>query len=144
MCKRGPIYNALYFCRDCQLILCPHCEAIEGPKHPHPFYKCQNVYQFEHLNISNVSSFDKFIDGVGSSMEKGYNSILGWFGAKTDSEVNNNRNNVQVIQGPQWVSMVQIARSYYDLRSFTDQQIEDALIKAKGNVDEAVILLAGQ
>ena len=145
LCKKGPIYHVLYFCRDCNLLLCSNCEAREGPRHPHPFSKCQNAFQFEHLNIGNVSNFDKFVDGVGSTVEKGYNSILGWFGGKTDAQNNNNnRSNVQVIRGPQWISMVQVARSNYDLRSFTDKQIEDALIKAKGNMDEAVVILVGQ
>ena len=146
MCRKGPIYHVLYFCRDCQLLLCSNCEAREGPRHPHPFSKCQNAFQFEHLNIGNVSSFDKFVDGVGSTVEKGYNSILGWFGGKNDAQNNNNNNrsNVQVMRGPQWISMVQVARTNYDLRSFTDKQIEDALIKAKGNMDEAVIILVGQ
>jgi len=118
----------MYFCRECQLILCHQCESREGPRHPHPFYKILNKNQFEHLNIGGVSSIEKFMDGVGDTMEKGYNSILGWFGAR--NEESNNRNNRQVIQGPQWVSLVQIARASYDLRNFSDKQIEDALIKA--------------
>ncbi len=141
LCRRGPIYYVMYFCRECQLILCHQCESREGPRHPHPFYKVLNKNQFEHLNIGGVSSIEKFMDGVGDTMEKGYNSILGWFGAR--NEESNNRNNRQVIQGPQWVSLVQIARASYDLRNFSDKQIEDALIKSKGNIDEAVILLAG-
>ena len=141
LCRRGPIYYVMYFCRECQLILCHQCESREGPRHPHPFYKVLNKNQFEHLNIGGVSSIEKFMDGVGDTMEKGYNSILGWFGAR--NEESNNRNNRQVIQGPQWVSLVQIARASYDLRNFSDKQIEDALIKSKRNIDEAVILLAG-
>ena len=42
------------------------------------------------------------MDGVGSTVEKGYNSILGWFWGKNDAQNNNNnRSNVQVMRGPQ-------------------------------------------
>ena len=139
LCKRGPLYHVLYFCKECKLILCHQCEAKEGPRHPHAFSKAQTARQFEHLNIADISRIEKFMDGVGHTMERGYNSVIGWFGAKNEED--KNKKNTEVIKGPQWVSLVQIARSCYDLRSFTDKQIEDALIKSKGNIDDAIVLL---
>ena len=89
---------------------------------------------------------DKFMSDVGSSIEGAYKSVIGFFGVnqnQNQQNQNQNRNN-NPIRGPQWVSLVQIARTSYDLRTLTDQQIEQALIKTKGNIDEAVILLTSQ
>ena len=154
ICRRGPIYRALYFCRECNMIICPQCELKEGPNHPHPLYKAQNQAQFQDLNILNITEMEKFMHGVGNRLEDAYHSVIGFFGNK-----NNNNNNINNInnnnenenrsklpepKGPQWVSLVQIARGAYDLGNITDIQIEQALIKCKGNVDEAVITLFGQ
>ena len=81
------------------------------------------------------------MNDVGSSIEGAYKSVIGFFGVNQNQ--NQNRNN-NPIRGPQWASLVQIARTSYDLRTLTDQQIEQALIKTKGNIDEAVILLTSQ
>ena len=149
ICRRGPIYRSLYFCQDCNIIICPQCELKEGPVHLHPLFKAQNSAQFEALNINGISSIEKFMDGVGNKLGDAYKSFVGFFGGGGNNDNNNNnsnnnnqnRNNVQIIKGPQWVSLVQIARSSYDLRTVTDKQIEQALIKSKGNIDEAVISL---
>ena len=147
ICRRGPIYHAIYFCRECNMIICPQCEFTEGKTHLHPLYKAQNAAQFEGLNINNVSNIEKFMEGVGNKVEDAYNSVVGFFSGNNNNNnnVNNqNRNrssNLTAIKGPQWVSLVQIARTNYDLRSVTDQQIEQALIKSKGNIDEAIFSL---
>ena len=145
LCMRGPIYTIMYYCKECRIILCPQCEMREGPRHAHPFYKVQNTSQFEALNLSGFSSMDKFMNDVGNSIEGAYKSVLGFFGANNNQEQNQNQNKkVEVIRRPQWVSLVQIARASYDLRTVTDKQIEEALIKSKGNIDEAVISLTAQ
>ena len=60
ICKRGPKYHAIYFCRECNMIICPKCEFTERKTHLHPLYKAQNAAQFEGLNINNVSNIEKF------------------------------------------------------------------------------------
>ena len=120
--------------------------------------------QYEFLTKGVKSNFDKFMDGVGDKLEGAYNSVLGFFGGGNRNNNNNNnvnqmsgnQNNVNVNQnqnqnnnaqrqpGPKQVSLVQIARNYYDLRNVTDQQIENALRQTNGNIDNAVILLADQ
>ena len=144
----------MYYCSTCKYIICPQCELKEGPQHKHPLYKVQNITQFDALNIGGVTQFDKFVEGVGNQFESAYNSFLGFFGANNNNNNNNNinnnnnnnqiRNNIRNIDKPQWVSLVQIARANYDLRNITDKQIEEALIKTRGNIDEAVISLFGQ
>ena len=113
--------------KEFRYLECPHCKSLqllEIPEDMGPYYN-QNYYSLVNTNIivRKVSYhlnknfldkdflgqiFDKFVDGVGSTVEKGYNSIVGWFGGKTDAQNNNNNNrsNVQVIRGPQWISMV--------------------------------------
>ena len=73
-------------------------------------------------------------------MEGAYNSVLGFFGAGNNN-ANNNSSRAQQQQVPQLVSVVQLARNIYDLRNVSDQQIEDALIRTRGNIDEAVFSL---
>ena len=139
LCRLGPIYRVMYYCKDCNLIICPKCESREGERHYHPLYKVQNGSQFQYLNINGVSTMDKIMD----KMEGAYNSVLGFFGANGNNN-NGNNNNSRVQrqpQVPQLVSVVQLARNIYDLRNVTDQQIEEALIKCKGNIDEAVFSL---
>ena len=113
------------------MIICPQCEFTEGKTHLHPLYKAQNAAQFEGLNINNVSNIEKFMEGVGNRVEDAYKSVVGFFGGNNNNNNNvNNQNrssNLTQIKGPQWVSLVQIARSHYDLRAVTDQQIEQAL-----------------
>ena len=151
ICKRGPIYRALYFCRECNMIICPQCELKVGPNHQHPLYKAQNQAQFQDLNILNITEMEKYMFRVGNKLEDAYHSVIGFFGNKNNNNNNINNNNenenrskLPEPKGPQWVSLVQIARSAYDLGNITDIQIEQALIKCKGNVDEAVITLFGQ
>ena len=138
-CYKAPIYHALYFCNFCKYIICPDCELKEGPSHKHPFYKVQNSDQFETLNLGGegASELDKLMEG--------FNNFFGIFGGNMNNNNNNqNKNNVQKKNKPQRISLVQLARTNYDLRNVTDQQIEEALIKSKGNVDEAVVSLFGQ
>jgi phage head maturation protease len=86
----------LYFCKECKLILCHQCEAKEGPRHPHAFSKAQTARQFEHLNIADISRIEKFMDGVGHTMERGYNSVIGWFGAKNEEDKNKKLNGLLI------------------------------------------------
>ena len=83
------------------------------------------------------------MDRIMNRMEGAYNSVLGFFGAGNNNPNNNSRVQ-QPPQVPQLVSVVQLARNIYDLRNVSDQQIEDALIKAKGNIDEAVFSLVSK
>ena len=104
--------------------------------------------QFEALNTAEISSVEKFMNDVGTGIEGAYKSVVGFFGGnknqnQNQQNQNQNRNN-SIIGGPQWVSLVQLARNSYDLRNVTDQQIEQALIKTRGNIDEAVISLTVQ
>ena len=145
LCRIGPIYHVMYFCKECNLVICPRCEQREGERHFHPLYKVQNGSQFQYLNINGASTMDMIMN----KMEGAYNSVLGFFGAGNNGNNNNPNNNPQQQQQkqqhvPQLVSNVQLARNIYDLRNVSDQQIEDALIKAQGNIDQAVFSLVSK
>lgn len=143
-CRIGPIYRVMYFCRECNLIICPRCEQKEGEKHHHPLFKVQNTSQFNYLNINGPTAMDKFMDRMEGAANSAYNSVMNFFGAGGNNNANNNINNNSRIpqrQAPQLVSIVQLARNMYDLRNVNDQQIEEALIKAQGNIDQAVFSL---
>ena len=143
-CRIGPIYRIMYYCRECNLIICSRCEQKEGDRHHHPLYKVQNGAQFQYLNINGPSSMDKFMDKMEGAYNSAYNSVMNFFGAGGNNNQNNNVNNnrlQQQQQVPQLVSIVQLARNLYDLRNVTDQQIEEALIKNNGNIDQAVFSL---
>ena len=144
LCKIAPIYQALYYCKECKLTICPKCELSEGQKHIHPFYKIQTTQQFDFLMIENSTGIEKLLDGVSNKLEGAYNSMLGFFGTNNNNNNNRNVKNDPVNQRPQRISLIQLARNYYDLRNFTDQQIEIALLKANKNIDEAVIILVSQ
>ena len=144
LCKIAPIYQALYYCKECKLTICPKCELSEGQKHIHPFYKIQTTQQFDFLMIENSTGIEKLLDGVSNKLEGAYNSMLGFFGTNNNNNNNRNVKNDPVNQRPQRISLIQLARNYYDLRNFTDQQIETALLKANKNIDEAVIILVSQ
>ena len=169
LCNAAPLYQVMYYCKECRQIFCHRCEYYHGPKHPHPYFKIVNTMQYDFLTKGGKSNFDKFMDGVGKNLEGAYNSVLGFFGGgnrnNNNNNINNNNNNVNQMSGiqnnnnnvnqnqnnngqrqpgPQQVSLVQIARNCYDLRNVTDQQIENALRQTNGNIDDAVILLVGQ
>ena len=57
-----------------------------------------------------------------------------------NNDINNNRNNIQM-DNNQEVYLINVARNSYELRNISDQQIREALRKANGNIDNAVILL---
>ena len=146
-CRIGPIYRVMYFCRECNLIICPRCEQKEGERHHHPLYKVQNTSQFNYLNINGPTTMDKFMDRMEGAANSAYNSVMNFFGAGGNNNANNNINNNSRIpqrQAPQLVSIVQLARNMYDLRNVNDQQIEEALIKAQGNIDQAVFSLVSK
>ena len=159
ICKESPLYNVIYYCKDCNKIFCSKCEEIEGPDHPDPYYKIQNMKQYEKLNINGKSQFEKIIDGVEGKIEGAVNNVIGFLKNNINSNnnnesnnnkrkysnnnLNNNYRNYKQREIPNQ-SLIQKARASYDLSNVSDQQIEDALKKTKGNIDNAVILLTTQ
>ena len=144
LCNGGPVYKILYFCKECGKVYCSNCEVQEGLKHPHALFKIQTKEQYDYCNIAGITKLEKIIDGIGSSIGSAYDSVLGFFGrARNPNEESQNQKKKQLPE-PKIVSLVQLTRTYYGLENFTDQQIEEALLKSLGNIEEAAVLLASQ
>ncbi len=43
--------------------------------------------------------------------------------------------------GPQQMSLLQLARTQYDLNGISDNQLQDAINKSNGNIEQAIVLL---
>ena len=141
-CALEPIYNVIYFCEICKYFLCQKCELKEGPYHRHPFCKAQNLVQYNSLNIEGAN------EGFGNRIQNAYNSFFGVNNNNiNNNNINNNnnlnKNNEQNAKKSKWANLVKTARINYDLGNVTDEQIEQALIKKNGNIDEAVFSLFG-
>ncbi len=42
---------------------------------------------------------------------------------------------------PQKMNLIQLARAKYDLDGISDNQLQEAIEKANGNIDDAIVLL---
>ena len=147
-CKRYPLNQELYYCKECNKIFCSSCEKQVGKVHEHPYYKVQNQKQFDFLNFRNVPTMNKMIDDFGKAVGSAVDSFAEFFGMKNGNinNINNNNigNNQQVSHPQRQFTLIEQARSRYELSNVSDEQIEEALKKSGNNIDEAVILLFSQ
>lgn len=157
ICSTYPIINILYYCAKCQNNLCENCERKFGPQHRHSLMKIQSNEQYEDLTgisgdpqNNNDSKISEYVNKAADKIEKGVSSIIDLFkGDKKDDNIdieNNIDANIYNPQNPpqnrpQQMTLIQVARMKYDLSNVSDQQIEEALKKTKGNIDDAVIKL---
>ena len=166
LCSQYPIVKVLYYCLVCNIPLCEECEDKLGINHRHSILKIQTNQQFEDLNL-RINSYSK---GGNSQSNNNKNNndnrnssnvnqsqimnifnnikdsvISGIFGDdKKNENINNvnqevNNKNEQMV--PQRMSLIQLARAQYDLNGVSDNQLQRAIEKSNGNIDEAVILL---
>ena len=138
LCGTYPIIKVLYYCPKCAIPICENCEDKSELKHRHLIFKVQTNDQYQDL-ISKVNSNNQNKDSNNevnqSQFQKFKNSIINLFG--NNKEENNNQN-----QGnPQHMSIIQIARQSYDLRGVSDNELEQAINRANGNIEEALPLL---
>ena len=92
-CKKSPLFQPIFYCKECKYIYCSQCEQYNGSKHNHPLYQIKNTSQYEFLNIGKQNEIDQFFDNVGNKVESAYKSILGFFGVKSENEGESNNNN---------------------------------------------------
>ena len=162
LCNQYPIIKVLYYCLVCGIPLCQECEEKLGINHRHSILKIQTKEQFDDLNTkinrnlnkkekddnninedkSNQSNIQKFANNIKDIKD----SVLGaLFGKnKKDENINNNfekriDNNQQMI--PQKMNLIQLARAQYDLNGISDTQLQEAIEKSNGNIDDAIVLL---
>ena len=111
ICEKFPIMRTMFFCNECQLIMCEDCEKKLGYNHRHTYYKVRNNEQYQEVmnmqleneeNIpkkeikidkekkknKNKTRMDKLKDKK-ESINGIFNSILGFM--KGDQEDNNKK-----------------------------------------------------
>jgi len=166
LCSQYPIVKILYYCLVCNIPLCEECEDKLGINHRHSILKVQTNQQFEDLNLrinscskggNSQSNNNKNNNDNKNSPNENQSQIMNIFNNIKDSVIsgifgddkkNENINNInqevnnkneQIV--PQRMSLIQLARAQYDLNGVSDNQLQEAIEKANGNIDEAVILL---
>ena len=165
LCNEYPIVKVFYYCPVCSIPLCQKCEEKLGINHRHSILKIQTKEQFDDLNskINGISKEGKNIKKEENSANQSTIQILAnnlstikdtviatIFGEGNNSENNNNisrglnnnnnnNNNQQMM--PKKMSLLQLARAQYDLNGVSDNQLQEAIEKSNGNIDEAIVLL---
>ena len=91
-CKKSPLYQPIFYCKECKYIYCSQCEQYNGSKHSHPYYQIKNTSQYEFLNIGKEDEINKFFDEVGNKVGNAYKSVLNFFGIKSDENNDSNDN----------------------------------------------------
>ena len=154
LCNQYPIVKVLYYCPVCALPFCEKCEEKLGINHRHSILKVQTNEQYNDLNLKingnsnqennqndnnenvNQSKIQQFTNNI-------KNSFLGtFFGGNdknNDAEQRENNGNQQF--APRQMSLIQLARTQYDLNGISDNQLQDAINRTNGNIDKAIILL---
>ena len=166
-CGKFPIANILYMCNECTIFFCEECEKVHGPIHPHPLIKIRTNQQFQKWNIienkDESSSIIKVIGNVKNSVLGGFKSISDYFYGENNNNNKNNMNhynnmnqnyfynnpnnqmkinnnfNQNYFSNNNMNQMIQIARNKYNLSNISNEQLEQAIKKNNGNIDQAVI-----
>ena len=161
LCNQYPIVKVLFYCLVCGIPLCQECEEKLGINHRHSILKVQTKQQYDDLQIkingnskekvniqnnnkdnSNQSGIQKIADNFTNTIK---NSVLYLFGNDNKNENLNNIDNRGQIYNqpmiPQKMNLIQLARAKYDLDGISDNQLQEAIEKANGNIDDAIVLL---
>ena len=163
-CNIYPILNTIYKCPICNQFYCSNCEHKYGDRHPHSLLKIRNYNQLTEVDSmvfskapSSISSYSVPSNNVGLAqpLASPYISNQPIQVMQEPSAIDTIVNSVKQIpnkvitffsgnDGKEQLTLVQLARKNYDLAGFTDGQIEDALKRCNGNIDQAVIFLANK
>ena len=152
LCNQYPIIKVLYYCLVCSIPLCEDCEEKLGINHRHSILKVQTKEQFDDLNskingnqIQENDPISQENNANQSQIQKLANnlkeSFFGLFGEEKKEEKKNNNINNNVPMIPQKMSLLQLARAQYDLNGISDDQLQEAIDKSNGNIDDAIVLL---
>lgn len=135
ICHEKPIKIVLYLCEQCNMYLCPNCETIHGPSHRHPFLKIRKPENVPKIGIKkNKIEDNNLLQNKDNEQQSSFiekikqipNAIKNLFHDET--------------KDPQY--LIKVARAHYDLKEISDYELLRALKTSKGNIDEAIILLA--
>ena len=128
-CKSNPLYDIFYYCTKCNQRICSKCELVLGPQHPHPIYKIQTFDQYMNSDIKAKEKIGKLIENFGGKFKEfvgNFNNMLN----NNNNKNNNNNNNLK--------ELIQKMKNDFDLGNISDEKIEQALIKANGDIENAL------
>ena len=141
LCNQYPIIKILYYCPTCSVYICPECEKKPDINHRHSILKIQTSQQYADLvekinnskenllkNNQNQSNLAKIRDNI-------KDSVLKIFGNNKEEE------NIPPQNLTSQMSIIQIARAQYGLEGISDEQLQDAIRKTNGNIENAIPLL---
>ena len=170
-CQSNRMIGIIFYCQNCSKFFCYNCERAISLNHPHCYYKIRNKEQFKemcnmHNNNNNNSNQlnnpynannNNFQNNNNRNINNNYlinenpikeifsegskllgntlNSVFNFF-SPNNNQNNNANNNNNVLK-----SLLEEAKSQYNLEQINDEEIERALIICKGNIDKAVALL---
>ena len=124
LCYKYPIINIVYYCLKCSYFICDNCERDPDINHRHTFLKVQTKEQYIDLNkkINNNENGSK---------------------SKINQMCNGITNLVKTIRikEPLLLNLLQIARKRYNLKNIDNNILKEALIKANGDIDKAILFL---
>ena len=61
ICEKFPIMRTMYFCNECQLIMCDECEKKLGYNHRHTYYKIRNNDQYQEVMNMQFEKEEKMV-----------------------------------------------------------------------------------
>ena len=139
LCNQFPIIKILYYCPTCSVYICPECENKPDINHRHSILKIQTQQQYsdlmEKINNSRNGNLENNQSNLAKIKDNIKDSVLKIFG--------NNKEEVNIPQPnlASQMSIIQIARVQYGLEGISDEQLQDAIRKTNGNIENAIPLL---
>ena len=139
LCNQFPIIKILYYCPTCSVYICPECENKPDINHRHSILKIQTQQQYsdlmEKINNSRNGNLENNQSNLAKIKDNIKDSVLKIFG--------NNKEEVNIPQPnlASQMSIIQIARAQYGLEGISDEQLQDAIRKTNGNIENAIPLL---
>ena len=136
ICQKSPLYKVIYYCPNCNRIMCENCEQKVGMIHEHAYYKIQNMQQYNSTDLKSKKKDNDFLRNAGKKLEK--------TGHKIEQNVNKALNKFKGALGlksNENYAKLEAIRAQYELAAVSDDEILKALEETNGNIDEAVARL---
>ena len=139
LCNQFPIIKILYYCPTCSVYICPECENKPDINHRHSILKIQTQQQYsdlmEKINNSRNGNLENNQSNLAKIKDNIKDSVLKIFGNNKEEE------NIPPQNLTSQMSIIQIARAQYGLEGISDEQLQDAIRKTNGNIENAIPLL---
>lgn len=151
ICRVNPIRDGTFICEQCDMNICFYCQEQFSSSHCHPLKK---------INYSDKNNDIKCNTNRGI-IDKNINDMIVIENENKKEEMKNNTNNKSYISLLNPINympnalksilniktneasfLIYKARKDYDLKYISDKDLLDAINKANGDIDEALIILS--